>query len=627
MVSYLSMVWAYLLLSLPLLGFFSLFVLRAAISRRWAGGVATAVMVLSFGSALLGLFQMRYLGGMTFPLFHWFDMGGMSFQLNMWMDPLSIVMALIITGVGSLIHLYAMGYMANDEDAPRFFSYLNLFVFFMLMLVCSDSYLGMFVGWEGVGLCSYLLIGFWHQKHSYNQAAKKAFLMNRIGDLGFVLGLFGLLATFGSTSFGSVFTQAMALPNGLPMVTLITLCFLVGAIGKSAQVPLYTWLPDAMAGPTPVSALIHAATMVTAGVYMIARSHVLYALSPMTMTLVLWIGVVTAAVGAVIALSQRDIKKVLAYSTVSQLGFMFVALGLGSYTVALFHMVTHAFFKALLFLGAGSVIHALDGEQDMAHMGGLSKALPVTSLTFGIGVLAISGMPPLSGFFSKDAILIAASERSWGLFAVMVILSVMTACYMFRLFYLTFLGKSRVSGHPHESPWTMALPLGVLAVLSLLGGILNLPTGRWAHGLTQFLSPAVSDLVVAHSEMHGLETALLWGTLGVLALVGLGTVRYFSPREAQLPTETEMGVLHRLVYRKLYVDELYDVVIVRPFYGFAKTLFTVIERAVDGWVMRPSAAVIRLGGVLKKGQTGNIGMYALAIVLGTVLILVGWVLP
>ena len=619
-------IWAYLLLGLPLVGFVALFVLRTAISRKWAGILATGVVALSFGSALLGVSQIGALGGMTFPLFHWFDMGGMSFQLNMWMDPLSLLMAWVITGVGALIHLYAMGYMAHDDDATRFFSYLNLFVFFMLMLVCSDSYLGMFVGWEGVGLCSYLLIGFWHQKHSYNQAAKKAFLMNRIGDLGFVLGLFGLLATFGSTSFGSVFLQAGALPVGWPMLTFITLCLLVGAIGKSAQVPLYTWLPDAMAGPTPVSALIHAATMVTAGVYMIARSHVLYALSPLTLTLVLWLGVVTAAVGAVIALFQRDIKKVLAYSTVSQLGFMFVALGLGCYTVALFHMVTHAFFKALLFLGAGSVIHALDGEQDMSRMGGLTKALPVTSITFGIGVLAISGLPPLSGFFSKDAILIAAAGHSWGLFAVMVILSLMTAGYMFRLFYLTFLGKSRGAGQPHESPWTMTLPLGVLAVLSLLGGVLNLPTGRWAHGLTQFLSPAVQDIVASHADMHALEMALFWGTLGVLAVVAWGTVRYFSPRAAQLQSDASMGVLHRLIYRKLYVDELYDAVIVRPFYGFAH-LSTAMEKAIAGWVMGTSAAVLRLGAILRHGQTGNIGVYALVMVLGLVLILVGWVLP
>lgn len=620
MVSY----WAYFLLFLPLLGFASLFVLRDVISRRWAGAVATVLMGLSFGTALLGLVHVQQLGGMVFPLFHWFDMGGMSFQLNMWMDPLSIVMALIITGVGSLIHLYAVGYMAQDADATRFFSYLNLFVFFMLMLVCSDSYLGMFVGWEGVGLCSYLLIGFWHQKHAYNQAAKKAFLMNRIGDLGFILGLFGLLATVGSTSFGVVFAQAGSV--GLPMMTFITLCLLVGAIGKSAQVPLYTWLPDAMAGPTPVSALIHAATMVTAGVYMIARSHVLYGLSPLTMTVVLWVGVVTALVGAVIALFQRDIKKVLAYSTVSQLGFMFVALGLGSYTVALFHMATHAFFKALLFLGAGSVIHALDGEQDMAKMGGLTKALPVTTLTFGIGVLAISGMPPLSGFFSKDAILIAAAERSWGLFAVMVLLSVMTAIYMARLFYLTFLGKARGVGHPHESPWTMRVPLIVLAILSLFGGVLNLPSGRWAHGLTQFLSPAVQDSLGAHADMHGVETVLLWGTLGVLALVALGIVRYFSSPATRLPIEENMGFLHRLVYRKLYVDELYDAVILRPFYGFANILSRSLEKSVDGCVMGTAASVGRLGGLMRKSQTGYTGVYALVMVLGVVLILAGWVL-
>lgn len=493
MVGTFKLFWIHAVLILPLVGFFILFGCRHLLPKSWSGWVATLLMGLSFSAAVQTFLQLRQTGIFTVPLFHWFDIGNISFQQALLVDPLSILMTLIITGVGFLIHLYSIGYMSHDEEPGRFFSYLNLFVFFMLVLVLSDSYLGMFVGWEGVGLCSYLLIGFWHRTPAYNQAAKKAFIMNRIGDLGFILGLFGILATFGSCTFSAVFSQAWALPSGFPMLTFITLCLFVGAMGKSAQIPLYTWLPDAMAGPTPVSALIHAATMVTAGIYMMARSHVLYSLSPFTLAFVIGIGATTALVGGVIALAQRDIKKVLAYSTVSQLGFMFVALGLGSYTVALFHMTTHAFFKALLFLGAGSVIHALDGEQNLSKMGGLLKSLPVTALTFLVGVLAIMGMPPFSGFFSKDAILIAAAERSWLLFGFMTLLSILTALYMMRLFYLAFMGSSRVDPrvHPHESPWTMTLPLILLALLSLGGGLLNLPFGSKPERLSHFLMPSV----------------------------------------------------------------------------------------------------------------------------------------
>ncbi|MEK7298297.1 MAG: NADH-quinone oxidoreductase subunit L, partial [Candidatus Margulisiibacteriota bacterium] len=392
---------------LPLLGWTVLFALRGRVTKRWAGTLACATVGLAFLTILKLFWEVKVHGSFVVNVWEWFRVAGLSFSFSFLIDPLSVWMGLIVTGVGFLIHLYSIGYMQDDPDFNRFFSYLNLFVFFMLFLVFSDSYLGLFIGWEGVGLCSYLLIGFWYDNPAYHAAAKKAFLMNRIGDLGFILGILVMVLTFGTTSYLEIFRLAPLLGMASPILTLITLLFFVGATGKSAQFPLYTWLPDAMAGPTPVSALIHAATMVIAGIYMIARSHVLYTFSPFTMDVVIVVGTVTAIVGGLIALGQTDIKKVLAYSTVSQLGMMVVALGLGAYSVALFHMTTHAFFKALLFLSAGSVIHALGGEQDMTRMGGLRRLLPVTSSVFLVGILAIVGFPPLSGFFSKDAILIA----------------------------------------------------------------------------------------------------------------------------------------------------------------------------------------------------------------------------
>ncbi|OYZ46672.1 MAG: NADH-quinone oxidoreductase subunit L, partial [Sphingobacteriales bacterium 24-40-4] len=408
-------------------------------------------------------------------------------------DPLSALMLLIVTGIGFLIHVYSTGYMHHDAGFAKFFSYLNLFIFFMLLLVLGSNYVVMFIGWEGVGLCSYLLIGFWFTNSSYASAAKKAFVMNRIGDLGFLIAVFLIFTTFNSVEFASIFPQAANMASGDSVLILITALLFVGAIGKSAQIPLFTWLPDAMAGPTPVSALIHAATMVTAGIYMIARSNILFTLAPETLGVVAIIGLATLFLAAAIAVTQTDIKKVLAYSTVSQLGYMFLGLGVGAYTGAFFHVITHAFFKALLFLGAGSVIHAMSNEQDMRNMGGLKKKLPVTYLTMMIGTIAIAGLPPFSGFFSKDEILAHVYENNKIFWLIAVIGAMFTAFYMFRMMYLTFNGKFRGTTEPehhlHESPASMTFPLIVLAILSALGGLIGIPAiFGGSHWLAGFLA-------------------------------------------------------------------------------------------------------------------------------------------
>ncbi len=439
---------------------------------------------MRFCISLVRIFGWRYLfklsnGAEPFrlTLFNWISAGPFHATIGFLVDPLSSLMLLIITGVGFLIHVYSIGYMHDDAGFNRFFSYLNLFVFFMLILVMGNNYLMMFVGWEGVGLCSYLLIGFWFKNQNYNDAANKAFFMNRIGDLVLILGMSLIFVYFGSINYADVFLKAAAVDGNV--MALVTMLLFVGAIGKSAQIPLYTWLPDAMAGPTPVSALIHAATMVTAGIYMVARNNILFSLSPITQEVILIIGLTTALFAATIALVQTDIKKVLAYSTVSQLGLMFGALGAGAYSSGIFHMATHAFFKALLFLAAGSVIHALHGEQDIRKMGGLRKYIPATYITFFVGVLAISGIPPFAGFFSKDEILANTFKESPFAWTIAVITSLLTAFYMFRLLFLVFFGNERASSekmqHIHESPTSITVPLIALAVLSTIGGFMGVP--------------------------------------------------------------------------------------------------------------------------------------------------------
>jgi len=495
----LQLVW--LIPLLPLIGFLINGLLRKQLSKSLTSIIGSGVILGSFVVSLLIFLQVKQGHTAVVNLFDFISVGKLSIPFSFQVDQLSSIFLLIITGVGFLIHVYSAAYMHEEEGQhyARYFAYLNLFVFSMLLLVLGSNYVIMFIGWEGVGLCSYLLIGYWFKNTEYTNAAKKAFVMNRIGDLGFLLAIFWLVNKFGTVTYSGVFEQVAAgakTLDGSAAIVGITLLLFVGATGKSAQIPLYTWLPDAMAGPTPVSALIHAATMVTAGIYMIARSNILYTLAPFTQAIVAVIGLATAIFAATIALKQNDIKKVLAYSTVSQLGYMFLGLGVGAYTGAVFHVMTHAFFKALLFLGAGSVIHAMHHEQDIRKMGGLRKYLPITHITFLLGCIAIAGIPPFSGFFSKDEILAAAYGANKVYWVVGVITAGMTAFYMFRLYATTFLGQFRggeqLHGHhPHESPAAMTIPLIVLAILSVIGGWVGIPEVLMpnAHSLEHFLDP------------------------------------------------------------------------------------------------------------------------------------------
>ncbi len=528
------------------------------------------VALALFGNTLSSGFQPY-----TVNFAPWFSAGDLHVDFAFQVDQLSVLMLLIITGVGFLIHIYSIGYMHHDEGFNRFMSYLNLFVFFMLLLVMGANYLILFIGWEGVGLCSYLLIGFWYKNQEYNNAARKAFVMNRIGDLGLLLGMFFTYYTFGTLNYTEVFAKAAVLPYGDNTLTLITILLFIGATGKSAQIPLYTWLPNAMAGPTPVSALIHAATMVTAGIYLIIRSNVLYTLAPVTQTVILVIGLATAVFAATIGLKQNDIKKVLAYSTVSQLGYMFIALGVGAYTAAFFHLLTHAFFKALLFLGSGSVIHAMSGEQDIRNMGGLKKHLPITHITFLIGCLAISGIPVFAGFFSKDEIPAGLFAKNPALWGIGILGSLMTAFYMFRLYFLTFHGKFRGTHeqehHLHESPASMTVPLIILAVLSTIGGFIGLPVmlGENAHKLKAYFAPLFQTTntlleqagVHAHHLSHATEWALMGASVGlVLIVIFICRSVYVGKQVVPAADSKERGFGKVLSY-KYYIDELYDTLI------------------------------------------------------------------
>lgn len=618
---------------LPFLGFLVNALGIKQIPKKAAGIIGSASVLVSFILSVLVFFELKGsgTGAVTVELFNWISAGSLSIPFSFYIDPLTCVWLLIITGIGFLIHVYSAGYMHDDESFGKFFSYLNLFVFFMLILVMGAGYLIMFIGWEGVGLCSYLLIGFWYKNNAYNDAAKKAFIMNRIGDLGFLLGVFLLIGTFGSTDFTEIFPQAAGFQSGDPRLLAITLCLFIGAIGKSAQLPLYTWLPDAMAGPTPVSALIHAATMVTAGIYMVARSNILYALSPISMTVVAVTGLATAVFAALIAISQNDIKKVLAYSTVSQLGYMFLALGVGAFTGAVFHVMTHAFFKALLFLGAGSVIHALHNQQDMRRMGGLKKAMPVTFMTMLLATLAISGIPPFSGFFSKDEILAHAFAHEPLLWVIGFAAALLTAFYMFRMMFLTFWGDFRGSAeekkHLHESPSSMTVPLIVLAVLSVAGGLLGLPEvmAQQAHILGAFLAPVFAEsrqVLPAMHISHNTEWLLMAiSVIGVLASIGIAWAMYVKNKT--LPQEESVrrrGVL-ALSYHKFYIDELYDAVIVRPLNGLSVFFYRVMDtRVIDGMVNGIGKTIIAFSSVFRFWQSGRIGSYLFYMVAGIILI-------
>ncbi|RYZ49836.1 MAG: NADH-quinone oxidoreductase subunit L, partial [Sphingobacteriales bacterium] len=530
--------------------------------------------------------------------------------------------------------IYSAGYMHDDAGFGKFFAYLNLFCFFMLVLVLGSNYVVLFIGWEGVGLCSFLLIGFWNKVHAYNEAAKKAFVMNRIGDLAFLLGIFWLFFEFGTVEFVPLFEKVATLNIGAPVIFGISLLLFIGATGKSAQIPLFTWLPDAMAGPTPVSALIHAATMVTAGIYMVLRSNVLYTMAPDTLEIIAWVGLATAFLGATIGLFQNDIKKVLAYSTVSQLGYMFLALGVMAYSSSMFHVLTHAFFKALLFLAAGSVIHAMSGEQDIRRMGGLRKALPITFLTFLIGCIAISGVPPFSGFFSKDEILAHVYMHSKAMYFIGVLTSMMTAFYMFRLLFLTFFGNFRGTEeqkhHLHESPVSMTMPLIVLAILAVVGGFMGLPAVfADTHQLASFMAPLfelsnrVNPSAGAHQIDHATEYLLMGISAGAAVLsIIIAYVIYVSKRTVPAEESAKLNPVHNLVYNKYYIDELYNSIVVRPLHWLSVQFHKVVDvLMVDGMVNGVGKLVVQSGRGLRYMQHGSIGIYILAMVVGIIAIL------
>ncbi|MEY2711983.1 MAG: hypothetical protein RL005_205 [Planctomycetota bacterium] len=609
------------------------------LGKRGTTLLAVGSVVAAFGFALRAVLHLAGLPEAGRELHEvawtWMRVGDFSVDVAFLLDPLSAIMVLVVTGVGSLIHIYATGYMSHDPSFRRFFLYLNLFMFAMLTLVLADNYLLMFVGWEGVGLCSYLLIGFWTERPAAAEAGKKAFIVNRIGDFGFMLGAFLLIGATGSLAYSKVFEAAphvFAVGGGL--ITAATLLMFLGATGKSAQIPLFVWLPDAMEGPTPVSALIHAATMVTAGVYMLARSHVLFTMAPVTMEVVAWIGAATALMAATIGLAQNDIKRVLAYSTVSQLGYMFMACGVGAFGAGIFHVMTHAFFKALLFMGAGSVIHAMSDEQDMRRMGGLASKLPWTHATMLIATLAIAGIPGLAGFFSKDEILAAAwATGHKGIWVAGMVGATLTAFYMTRLYVLTFRGPSRLSHeaehHLHESPPSMIAPLVVLAVLSVVGGYIGMPFQEGGNTLARWLAPVLeAGGHGAHGGGHGgghhLPHSVEWALIGASVAVGLfGMFMAFrsylwSPAIAT-SLQARLSGLHRLLENKYWVDEFYHATVVRPFVGASEWLWRVWDaKVVDGIVNGVGYTLEGGSAILKLFQTGFVGTYALFITLGVI---------
>ena len=631
---------------IPLLPFAG-FLLNGILGRRLPKWLVTAVALVAplaaFGlvvNAASGFFGVGPTLGFlpyveTCPM-PWIDIGVLHVDFSFVLDQLSLVMLLVVTGVGFLIHVYSVGYMSHEEGYARYFSYLNLFLFFMTVLVLAGNALLMFVGWEGVGLASYLLIGFWFQKTSAADAGKKAFIVNRIGDFGFLIGMFLLLANFGTLTFTEVATK-LAYPGWQGgVVTVIALCLLLGAAGKSAQLPLYVWLPDAMEGPTPVSALIHAATMVTAGVYMIARTHVLFDHSPFALSVVAIVGAATAIFAATIGLVQNDIKRVLAYSTISQLGYMFLGCGVAAYSAAIFHLVTHAFFKALLFLAAGSVIHSIGGEQDLRKMGGMWRKLPVTFAVTTVGVLAIAGFPPFAGFFSKDAILYAAylqGANGKALWFVGVVTALLTSFYMFRLWYLAFLGKPRGEAAPHHStPWSMLGPLMILALLSICGGWIGIErSAGWINmeRFSGFLAPAVGARAVEGGSAQ-LELMLSGAAVGV-ALLGWLLAHLFYRQKSTLAAQSADALPggYRLLSKKYYVDEFYGATVVKPLLAIS-TYFLgwVVDKALLGgaaWLLGGVATFA--GALLQRWQSGNIRSYAAWLAAGAAAVLLFLVVP
>jgi NADH-quinone oxidoreductase subunit L len=621
-----NLVW--LVPLIPLLGFVINGLGRNTFSKSLIGFIGSGVIFISFVISI-GIFLA--LGSDSVKsheifLFDWISAGALKIPLSFLVDPLSSIMLLIITGIGFLIHIYSIGYMHDDAGFGKFFSYLNLFIFFMLLLVLGSNYIVMFIGWEGVGLCSYLLIGFWFTNSSYAAAAKKAFVMNRIGDLGFLIAVFLIFTTFGSVEFAKVFPLAGNMLPGNSTIALIAILLFVGACGKSAQLPLFTWLPDAMAGPTPVSALIHAATMVTAGIYMIARSNVLFDLAPVVQHIIAIVGLATAVLGAVIAITQTDIKKVLAYSTVSQLGYMFLGLGVGAYNGSFFHVITHAFFKALLFLCAGSVIHAMHHEQDMRHMGGLRKKLPVTFITMLIGTIAISGLPPFSGFFSKDEILAHVYEHNKVMWAIGVFTAFLTAFYMFRMIFLTFFGTYRGTHHAeekiHESPSSMTFPLIVLAVLSAVGGAIGIPEALGGHHwLSGWLAPVISQHTAA--EDFATEYILMAvSVIGVVISIIIAYVKYVKQNHVPVADEARRTALANLSYHKFYIDEIYDMLIRRPLDAISGFFYKIFDqKIVDGIVNGLGWSTSEASKSVRLLQSGNVGFYIFMMVAGIISLL------
>jgi NADH-quinone oxidoreductase subunit L len=619
----------YAIILLPLFGFVINGLLGKHLPKMVVGALATLVVFASFLiSVNIFLGFTDHSAPIIVKAFEWFTVGGVQVNFGFQIDQLSLMMMMIITGIGSLIHLYSIGYMSHDKGFYKFFTYLNLFIFSMLLLVMGSNYLILFIGWEGVGLCSYLLIGFWYENKEYGKAARKAFIMNRIGDLGLLIGIFLIATQTNALDYLSVAQNASKFEFDGVVIMFITLSLFIGAMGKSAQIPLFTWLPDAMAGPTPVSALIHAATMVTAGIYLVVRSNFLYHLAPSTLDFILYIGLATSLVAAFIGLRQNDIKKVLAYSTVSQLGLMFIALGAEAYTAAMFHLMTHAFFKALLFLGAGSVIHAMSGEQDMRFMGGLKSKIPVTYWTFLIGTLAIAGIPPLSGMVSKDEILTALWAKSPIIWGLTLFSAALTGVYMFRLLFLTFFGKFRGTEeqkhHLHESPISMTLPLVVLAILSVVGGFLNLPhflgegtSQKLAHWLHPIYVPGI-----AHPEVEfGTEMILLVFTI-IMVVVIFFVLRniYITKKKMALPEEEYKG-LERLSAKKLFVDEFYNATVVKPVEGLGHGT-RMFDKLLNKFFDYIGFGAVDSGRTFKKFQNGNVENYVLIMSLAIGLILI-----
>ncbi len=633
----------YITVLLPFLGFLINGIFGSKIkNEKVIGIIGSSAVGFSFIIALLAFIETLSLPAENrehiIELFTWLKVGGLDVHIAYQVDQLSLIMALVVTGVGFIIHVYSMGYMHGDKSTWRFFAYLNLFIFAMMNLILADNFVLLFLGWEGVGLCSYLLIGFWYdkkfEKSTTAEAGKKAFIVNRIGDFGFLLGMFLIYLTFGSLNFSEVFARAGA--PGIPESTFnfIALFLFIGATGKSAQLPLFVWLPDAMAGPTPVSALIHAATMVTAGVYMVARCSIIFVSAPAILTVIAVVGAATALFAATIGLVQNDIKKVLAYSTISQLGYMFLALGVGAFSAGIFHLMTHAFFKALLFLGAGSIIHAMHEEQNIQNYGGLKKYMPYTFATFLIASLAISGIPPLSGFFSKDEILWFSFANGnvlyWGIGAFTALL---TAFYMFRLVYLTFMGKERIAKdkHPHESPKVMTVPLIALGVLSVIGGFIGIPAlfsgdggNKFEHWLEPIFKNAEAKLAHYHTYTHSTEITLMIVSV-ILAITGIIVARniYLKNPAFADKIKNRFNGVYKILWNKYFVDEFYDWLIVNPIHRFSESVLWKITDAkiIDGVVNGAASVVNSISAKIRKFENGVAQFYALAMAVGVAIAL------